>query len=153
MPTHISPARTDVGGLRDLGPPSCISTIARCLRTRRSEGASYLTASDGEGRLIGYALVTLESGADDTFAVEGGIAGVVSIVVTRGRRSAGGGRALLRAAEGVVRDHGFDTIKIAVMAGNARAQAFYEANGYSIAEHVLHRRIGTCGDRGDQRRR
>jgi len=62
MPTHISPARTDVGGLRDLGPPSCISTIARCLRTRRSEGASYLTASDGEGRLIGYALVTLERG-------------------------------------------------------------------------------------------
>jgi ribosomal protein S18 acetylase RimI-like enzyme len=83
-------------------------------------------------------MVTLESGPDDTFAVEGGIAEVVSLVVARDRRSAGVGRALLRAAEGIARDHGFDTIKIAVMAGNAGAQAFYEASGYSIAEYVLY---------------
>jgi len=28
------------------------------------------------------------------------------------------------------------------MHGNAPAQAFYEARGYTVAEHVLYRRLG-----------
>jgi ribosomal protein S18 acetylase RimI-like enzyme len=51
------------------------------------------------------------------------------------------GRALLAAAEDIARDSGFDTVKIAVMSGNARSQNFYEACGYSVAEHVLYRHI------------
>jgi ribosomal protein S18 acetylase RimI-like enzyme len=44
--------------------------------------------------------------------------------------------------EEIAREHGFDTVKIAVMSGNVRAQRFYEANGYGVAEHVLYRRLG-----------
>jgi GNAT superfamily N-acetyltransferase len=106
-----------------------------------AEGASYVTATDPSGRLIGYAMIAVDQGPDDTFAVKGGTVEVVTLVVTRGRRSAGVGRALLAAAEAIARDNGFDTVKIAVMSGNERARDFYEANGYSVAEHVLYRNL------------
>jgi ribosomal protein S18 acetylase RimI-like enzyme len=66
----------------------------------------------------------------------------VTLVVAADQRSAGVGAALLRAAENIARDRGFDTVKIAVMSGNARAQLFYEANGYSVGEHLLYQRLG-----------
>jgi GNAT superfamily N-acetyltransferase len=163
MPPRISAARTDVDGLLDLAPlwaelhqhhrdvstyPALVAdpelSWARRLDWYRRllvDGASYLTASDDAGRVFGYAVVAIESGLDDTFAVVGGIAEVVSLVVTRDRRSAGVGRALLGASERVARDRGVDTIKIAVMTGNAGAQAFYEASGYSCVEHLLYRRL------------
>jgi hypothetical protein len=40
------------------------------------------------------------------------------------------------------RERGIDTVKIAVMHGNAPAPASYEARGYPVAEHVLYRRLG-----------
>jgi GNAT superfamily N-acetyltransferase len=107
-----------------------------------SDGASYVTAKDDAGRLIGYAMVAIEAGLDDTFDVVGGVAEVVTLVVTRAQRSAGVGRALLAAAEQLARDRGVDTVKIAVMSGNARGREFYEKNGYSSAEEVLYRRLG-----------
>jgi GNAT superfamily N-acetyltransferase len=122
------------------------SSWARRLRWYRqllAEGGSYVTAEDQRGRAIGYAMVAVESGPDDTFEVTGGIAEVVTLIVARDRRSSGLGRALLAAAEGIARDRGYDTVKIAVMSGNERAQSFYTAVGYSVAEHVLLRRLGT----------
>ena len=113
----------------------------RLYRRLLAAGASYVTASDDHGRVIGYAMVAVEAGPDDTFDVHGGIAELVTLVVAAGHRSAGVGQALLRAAEKVARDHGFDTVKIAVMSGNDRAQRFYESNGYSVAERVLYRRL------------
>ena len=94
-----------------------------------------------EGRLVGYTMVAFETGSDDTFEVSGGIAEVVTLVVTRRHRSAGVGRALLSAAERVARERGFDTITVKVMSGNARAEGFYEAHGYAVGEQVLYRRL------------
>jgi ribosomal protein S18 acetylase RimI-like enzyme len=105
-------------------------------------GARYLTARDEDGRVIGYAMVTIEPGPDDTFVSSGGIAELVTLVVSSDRRSAGVGQALLRAAEDVARADGVDTLKIAIMSGNVSAQAFYESHGYGVAELVLYRRIG-----------
>ena len=65
----------------------------------------------------------------------------MTLVVSAGHRSGGVGRALLAAAEDIARARGLDTVKIAVMSGNARAQDFYEANGYTVAEHMLYRRL------------
>ncbi len=65
----------------------------------------------------------------------------MTLVVTRDQRSAGVGRDLLSAAEAIALKRGFDTVAIAVMSGNLRAQAFYEAHGYSVAEHLLYRRL------------
>ena len=163
MATRVSEPRTDVEGLHDLAPlweelhrhhqdvadyrglvqDVGLSWTRRLHWYRRllAEGASYVTAIDDAGRLIGYVMVGLDPGPDDTFEVTGGIAEVVTLVVMRGHRSMGVGRALLRAAERIAREHGFDTVKIAVMTGNVRAQNFYEASGYSPGEQVLYRRI------------
>jgi GNAT superfamily N-acetyltransferase len=104
-------------------------------------GGVYLTAVD-DRRLVGYAMIGVDDGPDDTFDVKGGVAEVATLVVTRGLRSTGVGRALLNAAEDFARTRGFDTVKIAVMRGNVRAREFYEANGYSVGEEVLYRRLG-----------
>jgi ribosomal protein S18 acetylase RimI-like enzyme len=113
----------------------------RWYRRLLADGGSYLTAEDG-GQLIGYAMVGIEDGPDDTFEVNGGVAEIVSLIVTRGRRSNGVGQALLEAAERLAHDRGIDTVKVAVMSGNAPAQRFYESHGYSVEESVLYRRLG-----------
>jgi GNAT superfamily N-acetyltransferase len=163
MAIQVSEPRTDVEGLGNLAPLwkelhrhhravakyQCLVDDSGLSWTRRlqwyrrllAEGGSYITATDDDGRLIGYAMVGLEPGPDDTFDATGGIAEVVTLIVTRGHRSLGVGRALLGAAERIARDHGFDTVKIAVMTGNSRAQEFYETNGYSLGEQVLYRRL------------
>jgi len=160
---QISDPRTDSEGLRTLQPlwvelfrhhrevssyPFLVDD-QECSWARRLSwyrrllklGACYLTADDEEGRLVGYTMVAFETGSDDTFEVSGGIAEIVTLVVTRSHRSAGVGRALLSAAERVARERGFDTITVKVMSGNARAEGFYEAHGYALAEQVLYRRL------------
>ncbi len=162
MAVHISDPRTDSDGLDELGPlwrelhrhhrevsdyeplvedfDASWASRLRFYRELLASGASYLTATD-DGRLVGYSMVALEQGSDDTFEVQGGRAEVATLVVSPDRRSAGVGRALIAAAESIARHNGFDTVKIAVMSGNDRALEFYEANGYSVAEHVLYRRL------------
>ena len=161
MHAHISAPLRDIGGLDDLralwmqlhrhhlsvskyrdlveDPGESWERRLSWYRRLLELGASYLTASDDDGRLVGYAMVAIENGPDDTFESERGIAEVVTLVVREDARSAGVGQALLRAAEAIARARGADTVKIAVMSGHARAQAFYEAHGYSVAEHVLYR--------------
>jgi ribosomal protein S18 acetylase RimI-like enzyme len=160
---HISDPRTGSEGLDELGPlwrelhrhhrevsdyeplvedfDASWASRLRFYRQLLASGASYLTATDDDGLLVGYSMVALDKGSDDTFEVQGGRAEVVTLVVSPDRRSGGVGRALIAAAESIARDNGFDTVKIAVMSGNDRALEFYEANGYSVAEHVLYRRL------------
>lgn len=164
MPIGVSDPRTDAEGLTDLRPlwgelhrhhrqvsayqglvedsESSWASRLRWYRRLIANGGSYVTATDDRGRVIGYAMVAVEGGLDDTFDVAGGIAEIVTLIVSRDQRSAGVGRVLLAAAEDIARNHGFDTVKVAVMNGNGRALKFYENNGYSVAEHVLYRRLG-----------
>jgi GNAT superfamily N-acetyltransferase len=163
MAVRISQPRTDVEGLDELAPlwselhghhrevadyrtlvedqDASWASRRRWYRRLLDEGGSYVIAADDDGSPIGYAMVSLESGPDDTFDVKGGLAEVVTLIVTRGQRGAGVGRALLASAEGIARARGFDTVKVAVMGGNAHARQFYEASGYSVAELVLYRRV------------
>ena len=108
---------------------------------RLDAGTGFLVLATDADAVVGYALVCIEEGPDDTFDVNGGIAEVVTLIVTREQRSTGVGRVLLEAAEAVARDRGFDTMKIAVMSGNVRAREFYENHGYLVGEHVLYRKL------------
>lgn len=163
MPASISPPATDAAGLEQLAPlwkslhrhhrvvsdyTALVDDLEvswerrlRWYRRLLGEGAAYLTASDDDGRLIGYAVVILERVPDETFESAQGVAEVATLVVAEAHRSAGLGRALLQATERLARENGFDVMKIYVMAGNRRAHAFYETAGYAVGEHVLYRRL------------
>jgi GNAT superfamily N-acetyltransferase len=165
MAVAVSEPRTDAEGLNELAPlwgelhshhlevssyPHLVHDVRSSWKSRLrwyrrllADGGSYLTAAGDDEQLIGYAMVAIEEGPDDTFEVKGGMAEVVSLVVTRAERSNGAGQALLEAAERLARDRGIDTVKIAVMSGNARALRFYESHGYSAGESVLYRRLGS----------
>lgn len=163
MAVDIGGARTDLDGLDDLEPlwlelhrhhlevseqgnlvvDDGLSWARRRDWYRRllAAGGAYVTAADDRGRLVGYAMVGVEEGPDDTFELKGGIVEVVTLVVASRLRSSGVGKALLDAAEDLARARGIDTVKIAVMRGNTRAREFYEAHGYAIGEEVLYRRL------------
>ena len=77
--------------------------------------------------------------ADTTVAtVDGEVAGFVMVVadeaeqvyVSSRRRGTGVASALLAEAERQVRANGYETAWLAVVAGNARARAFYEREGW-----------------------
>ena len=166
MAPGISDPRTDPEGLEDLAPlwvelhrhhrevseyPALVEDVDASWARRRSwylrlleSDAAYVTATDEQGRLIGYTMVAFDHGPDDTFEVRGGLAEVVTLVVTRAQRSTGVGSALLSAAERLASDRGYDTVKIAVMSGNAGAHHFYETHGYAAGENVLYRRLSEC---------
>jgi ribosomal protein S18 acetylase RimI-like enzyme len=163
LPERVSRPRTDPEGLKDLKPlwtalhthhrtvseyPDLVDDLEASWARRLSwyrrllaDDAFYLIASGDHDQPVGYAMVAVETEPDDTFRSDSGIAELVTLVVAEGARSRGVGRALLEAVEGIVRDRGADTLKIGVMSGNARAQRFYEAHGYRVAEHVLYRRL------------
>ena len=73
---------------------------------------------------------------------------------SQARRSTGVSRALLRAAEAIAQESQIETVKIAVMSGNARAQDFYEAHrvfgrracSVSAPQRPLMQRCGPSGD-------
>ncbi len=163
MPPQLSEPRTDPPGLeelrslwielhrhhrqvadyRDLVEDVEASWERRLRWYRRllQEGAAYITAVDAGGRPVGYAMVTVTGEPDDTFDSRGGTAELATLVVSSEHRSGGLGAALLAAAEAFARSRGADVLGIAVMAGNVRAYAFYEAHGYTVAEHILYRRL------------
>jgi len=160
---RLSAARVDREGVEDLAPlwrelhehHLALASYAGLLRDpdlswqrRRAwylraldEGGFYVTATADDDHLVGYTMVAIERQPDDTFASDRGIAEVITLIVSRHVRGRGLGESLLRSAERGAAVHGADTIKIGVMAGNDRAQAFYEHHQYAVAEHVLYRRL------------
>jgi ribosomal protein S18 acetylase RimI-like enzyme len=109
------------------------------------DGGRLFTARDGEGRAVGYALIDVVPGPDDTFDVANGLIELVSLVVAPDVRGAGIGHLLMACVEQTARALGLDTLKVAVMAGNDRALRFYESFGFVRGEVVLYRTIAPDG--------
>jgi ribosomal protein S18 acetylase RimI-like enzyme len=104
----------------------------------RSESGFLALAMDG-GTVVGYALVCIEHGPDDTFPVGDRYAELYSLSVAPDRRGRGVGTQLLDFVEGELARRSILDLKVAVMAGNADAQRFYERRGLRVGEIVLYR--------------
>ncbi|MBX3471176.1 MAG: GNAT family N-acetyltransferase [Planctomycetes bacterium] len=70
---------------------------------------------------------------------------VAELGVAPGRRRAGLGRALMRAAEALARELGLSRVELDVRAWNVGARAFYEALGYAPAQLRLGRAVPGSG--------
>jgi GNAT superfamily N-acetyltransferase len=84
--------------------------------------------------------------------IDGRVEGFVTIVgdevedlyVAAGARGTGVAATLLRHGEGLVRDAGFSSAWLAVVAGNERARRFYERHGW-LDEGPFHHHARTAG--------
>jgi ribosomal protein S18 acetylase RimI-like enzyme len=104
--------------------------------------------SSGQGLLLlartgrspaGYAFVCLETGPDDTFALDERYAELYSLAVAEGLRCRGIGTALLDAVDTELGALGIVDLKVAVMTGNVDALRLYQRRGLKEAELVLYR--------------
>ena len=119
----------------DLSWSLCRAQYARHL----GAGEGFLVVADRDGVPIGYAMVVLRSGPDDTYAFPGTFAEVVTLVVGDRARGGGIGGRLLDASDAELARRGVTDQVIAVMAGNDAAQRLYERRGFVPGEIILFR--------------
>ena len=95
-------------------------------------------ADDAESHPVGWALIHEE--VDDVYVndVERRFGFIAELYVVEAERSAGVGRALIAACETWAQARGLSTVRIGVLARNARAAQVYDRAGY--APYVLHLR-------------
>lgn len=99
----------------------------------------FLVIADRDGEPIGYAMIALRPGPDDTYAFPGTFAEVVTLVVGAGARGGGIGGCLLDASDTELARRGITDQVIAVMAGNDAAQRLHERRGFVPGEIILFR--------------
>jgi ribosomal protein S18 acetylase RimI-like enzyme len=103
-----------------------------------SETGFLVIAIEGEA-IVGYALICLEQGPDDTFSLGERYAELYSLSVASRLRGRGIGTQLLDFVDRELARRSIDGLKVAVMAGNAQAERLYERRGLHPAELVLYR--------------
>jgi ribosomal protein S18 acetylase RimI-like enzyme len=107
--------------------------------TRLDAGDAFaLLARRGEVP-VGYALVYIRPGDDDTWPVGDHLAELVSLAVAPEARGQGVGTALMDAVDAELERRGVRDLEVAVMAGNDRALRFYERRGLRAGEVLLFR--------------
>lgn len=90
---------------------------------------SFVLVARRGGRAVGYALVAVHEGADDTWPTGETHAEVETLAVLPDERGQGLGTRLLDAVDDRLRRLGITTLFIAVMAGNDDALRFYQRRG------------------------
>ena len=106
---------------------------------RLGSQTGFLALAIEHEAVIGYALVCIERGPDDTFPLGERYAELYSLSVTPQLRGRGIGTRLLDFVDRELERRSIDGLKVAVMAGNDEAQRLYERRGLRPAELVLYR--------------
>ena len=106
---------------------------------RLRSGTGFLVIAHDEGAAVGYALVCVEEGPDDTFPVGERYAELYSLAVTPELRGRGIGTQLLDFVDEELARRSIYDLKVAVMADNPAAIRLYERRGLRAAELVLYR--------------
>jgi ribosomal protein S18 acetylase RimI-like enzyme len=106
---------------------------------RLGDGNGFLVIAREDQLPIGYALVCIEEGPDDTFPVGDRYAELYSLSVAPGFRGRGIGTQVLDFVDRELARRSIHDLKVAVMDGNADARRLYERRGLHPAEVVLYR--------------
>lgn len=120
---------------------------------RRALYESLLTAPDAfvliarrGGAAVGYALVRVHEGADDTWATGDRIAELESVAVLPGERGRGLGTLLLDTVDARLAELGIADVIVAVLVGNDAAESLYRRRGWVPAMTKM-LRLGGGGPR------
>jgi ribosomal protein S18 acetylase RimI-like enzyme len=98
-----------------------------------------LFVCDTDGRPVGFCAVQVQHGP--AVAVEARRAEITELVVARGARRGGRGRALVEAALAWARERGAARVEVRVASRNAEGQAFWRSLGFGAFVDVLDRRL------------
>jgi ribosomal protein S18 acetylase RimI-like enzyme len=132
--------RTVVGTLPLVGDDDASWWRRRALYADRlAHGTGFLVLGVDGHAVVGYALVCIEEGPDDTFPVGDQYGELYSLSVAPGLRGHGIGTQLLDFVDRELERRSIRDLKIAVMVGNTDAQRLYERRGLRPAETVLYR--------------
>jgi ribosomal protein S18 acetylase RimI-like enzyme len=139
--------RAVVGTLPLLGDDDVSWQRRRALYVARlNSGTGFLVLAVTDQAVVGYALVCVEQGPDDTFPVGDQYAELYSLSVAPTVRGRGIGTQLLDFVDAELERRSIRDLRIAVMVGNADAQRLYERRGLRPGEIVLYR-FGTDSPR------
>ena len=108
-------------------------------RARVYDGVLFV--AEREGTVVGYVSVWRRYVSDELDDPPGEMGYVSDLVVSSALRGQGVGRALLRRAEGCVREAGVTTLRLSVLAGNRGAIALYEDEGFAPVEVDMEKRL------------
>lgn len=113
-------------------------------RRRRANYLDWLTSGQGilvlasaNNQAIGYAMVLIHHGPDDTWPVEERYGEIYSLSVAPGFRGRGIGNRLLDRVDQELGRLGIVDVQVAVMDGNRAALRLYERRGFRAGETLL----------------
>jgi ribosomal protein S18 acetylase RimI-like enzyme len=132
--------RTSVGTLPLVDDDELSWQRRRALYMQRlGSGSGFLVLALDRDDIVGYALVCIEDGPDDTFPVGDRYAELYSLSVAPEHRGRGIGTRLLDFVDDELTRRSIEDLKVAVMVGNTDAERLYERRGLRRAELVLYR--------------
>jgi ribosomal protein S18 acetylase RimI-like enzyme len=111
---------------------------------RLRSDTGFLALASQDHAAVGYALVCIEPGPDDTFPVGERFAELYSLSVAPRLHGHGIGTRLLDFVDRELARRSIEDLRVAVMADNAGARRLYERRGLRAAELVLYR-FGAAG--------
>ncbi len=103
---------------------------------------SFALVAVQDGRDVGYAVVTIHEGPDDTWVTGDRIAEVETLSVAPDARGAGIGTLLLDRVDAELEQAGIRDLQIAVIVANDAARRFYERRGLRPRILLLSRLVG-----------
>ena len=106
------------------------------------DGGGFALLAEDERGLVGYAMVRIHDGPDDSWDLGDRYGEVWTLVVDEAARGGGVGSALLDAVDDELRSRGISALVIGVMDGNEDAQRLYERRGLVPGWRQLYRVAG-----------
>jgi ribosomal protein S18 acetylase RimI-like enzyme len=103
---------------------------------RPAPGQWFRVATDADGQRVGVLWLARRDGGSAPYGW------VYDIEVVPARRGEGWGRALMLAAETVVRDWGLDTLRLNVFGDNEVARSLYTSLGFREQQVTMSKRVG-----------
>lgn len=103
------------------------------------EGRGFLVIATKDDRPVGYAMIRIHHGPDDTWPLGDQYAELYSLSVTPAERGNGIGGALFEAVQRELSRREIVDLVVAVMTGNTAAMRFYERRGLRPGEILLYR--------------
>lgn len=115
-------------------------TIRQILAAHQVAGGLLVARLDGE--IVGFATVTIESGAFELDTTRGLLSNLWVAPAHRNRRI---GHHLLEAAETTLSERGADVCRLEVMESNDGARRFYRDHGFESRRRIMDRSLSDRG--------